>query len=400
MEKFHLILASALLGTTGGLNSIAQEVAQESPAKNSYSFKFTPQARLLLDGAVFAPNKNDFSDGIYIPDARIGATATYGPLSMALSVGYFMGKFKLMDSYFQWKPNPYNSFKLGHFINQFGLNAATSSSRKATLIAPISDTFFSATPYNFGLNYIYAREEFFAGASIFTPATSLSEQPMLQGKISVGGMERFAWRPFRSTGKIAQIGFSSSYQSPEHKAEKNDDGQTVTSQGFFNYSANFPTKVNSISLLKAPVTHAKGVVKLSPEILLSKDRFALEGQYYFMNVDRGHGFGSYKAQGAYGLLRALLIGEREYTYSSDKAYINYPTSKTLECILGYDYTNASDRHSGIMGGISNDWSVTFNYYLNKYFNAQLRYSYTDVRASEYVTKKHENIIQARLIFIY
>ncbi|MBD5184292.1 MAG: hypothetical protein HDS97_05285 [Bacteroidales bacterium] len=391
MKRLQAIIASSLFAVIGGFSAYAGE---------NYTFKFTPQARLLLDGAVFLPNKDDFSDGVYIPDARIGANASYGNISMTLSMAYFMGKFKLMDAYFMWKPNSWNTIKAGHFINQFGLNAATSSSRKASLIAPISDTFFGVTPYNFGINYIYSKNEIFAAGSVFTPATSLSEQPMQQGKISMGVMERFAWRPLREKGNIAQIGFSSLYQTPEHKAEKNEDGVTVASEGFLNYSANYPTKVNSISLLKAPVTHAKGAVKISPEILLSKDRFALEGQYYFMNVDRGHGFGSYKAQGAYGLFRALLIGEKEYSYSSDKAYLNYPGSKTLECILGYDYTNASDCHSAIMGGISNDWSVTFNYYLNKYFNAQLRYSYTDVRASEYVAKRHENIIQARLIFIY
>ena len=289
MKRLQAIIASSLFAVIGGFSAYAGE---------NYTFKFTPQARLLLDGAVFLPNKDDFSAGVYIPDARIGANASYGNISMTLSMAYFMGKFKLMDAYFMWKPNSCNTIKAGHFINQFGLNAATSSSRKASLIAPISDTFFGVTPYNFGINYIYSKNEIFAAGSVFTPATSLSEQPMQQGKISIGVMERFAWRPLREKGNIAQIGFSSLYQTPEHKAEKNEDGVTVASEGFLNYSANYPTKVNSISLLKAPVTHAKGVVKISPEILLSKDRFALEGQYYFMNVDRGHGFGSYKAQGA------------------------------------------------------------------------------------------------------
>ena len=48
-------------------------------------------------------------------------------------------------------------------------------------------------------------------------------------------------------------------------------------------------------------------------------------------------------------------------------------------VLMYNYTNASDASAGIYGGITNDASCTFNYYINKYMIARLRYSYTTVR---------------------
>ena len=40
-------------------------------------------------------------------------------------------------------------------------------------------------------------------------------------------------------------------------------------------------------MLGADIEDARGVFKLSPELVLSKGRLALESQYYFMNVSRG-----------------------------------------------------------------------------------------------------------------
>ncbi len=367
---------------------------------NKPALKFTPAGRILMDGALFAPDKEGFSDGVAIHDVRLGGTATYDKFAVSINVGYVMNKFRLMDTYFSYKPDNHNTIKLGYFINQFGLNAASSSSLKPTMIVPISDTFFNATGYNIGLNYIYSKDAFLFGVSAFASPNNVIKTAGEQGKISVGGMERFVWRPLRRTGEIVQVGFSSWYQGAEHNAGTNDDGDIYTSPGFFDYSCNFPTKVDNVTLLKANINQAKGVLKISPELILSKDRFAFEGQYYFMNVDRRHGYNSYKAQGAYGLLRALILGEKSYSYSSSLAGVANPQSKTLECVLGYDYTNASDCKADIMGGISNDYSLTFNYYLNKYLTFRLRYSYTTVRHSEYTPDRHENIIQARVMFLF
>ncbi len=69
-------------------------------------------------------------------------------------------------------------------------------------------------------------------------------------------------------------------------------------------------------------------------------------------------------------------------------------------ILGYNYTDANCGKAGIFGGVSNDYSVTLNYYINKYMLARLRYSYTDVRNSDVQHDRHVNTIQARLQIIF
>jgi len=359
-------------------------------------FKFAPTGLLLLDGAVFTPHKGGFADGVAIPEIRLGGKAEYGKWLAKIDVGYSFGKLSMKDVYIQYKFDGNNLLRGGYFVHQFGLQSASPSSMKSSFEAPVSDMYVHAHGRNVGFMYIHDRNAFFATASLIV-GTKLTEPANDAGKVSVGGISRLVWRPFHSTGTVAQLGVSGWYQSAYHNAVVKEDGEHVVSRGFFDYSVSYPTRVDQIELLSTNIDNARGVFKLSPELLLSKGRFALEGQYYYMNVNRkdGHAFVS---NGAYGLLRGLIFGDRSYGYASGDGCLATPRPRTLECVLGYNYTNASDSKAGIYGGITSDYSVTFNYYINKYMLARLRWSYTNVRGAADVADNHVNIFEARVQF--
>lgn len=360
-------------------------------------FKFSPSGRILADGALYMPDGDGFADGVAIPDVRIGAKVSYGKWSGKIDIGYGFGKLSMKDVFIQYTFNDFNYLKAGYFVHQFGLNAATSSSMKPSMEVSSCDTYFNATGRNLGIQYVYDRNQFFAGASVMA-GTSISTPASDYGKVSVGATTRLVWRPYHDVGQVVQFGMSGWYQSAMHKKLTDEEGNPYVSPGFFDFSCQFPTRVSKVNMLGANVDNARGLVKLSPELLLSKDRVALEGQYYYMNVSRKDGLPSYKAQGAYGLLRTLIVGDSQYGYSHGDAGLATPGAKTLECVLGYSYTNGRDKSAGIFGGISNDYSVTFNYYVNKYVTCRLRYSYTNVWGSDVMHRRHENIIQARVMF--
>ena len=361
-------------------------------------FKFTPAGRILVDGALYAPTGNGFADGVAIPDVRIGGKVTYGNWTGKIDIGYGFGKLSMKDIYVQYKFNDANLVRAGYFVHQFGLNAATSSSLKPSMEVSTCDTYFNATGRNLGIQYIYDKGPAFIGVSAIC-GTGITSPTSDYGKASIGALTRLVWRPYHETGTVAQIGMSGWVQSAMHKkVADGDDGHSHAGPGYFDFSAGFPTRVAKVAMLGATIEDASTLVKLSPEILFSKDRIALEGQYYYMNVSRKGDLKNYKAQGAYGLLRGLICGSSQYTYSHGDAGLAVPGPKTLECVLGYSYTNGYDSKAGIYGGISNDYSVTFNYYINKYLTARLRYSYTNVWGSDVMYKRHENIIQARIMF--
>lgn len=359
-------------------------------------FKFTPGGRILADGAVFAPREDGkFTDGVALPDIRLCGTATYGNWKGKVDIGYAYGKVGMKDVFIQYTFNPKNLLRGGYFVHQFGAQSATSSSFKVTFEAPITDTYMNATGRNLGLMYLHDGDNFLGTASVIA-GTKLTEHENDMRKMSWGGITRLLYRPYHQTGAVAQFGMSAWYQSAFHYKD------VPANDGTFSFSADYPTRVDNVTLLESKISNANGVVKLSPEIVLSKSRVALEAQYYYMNVNRGHK-NPYTMQGCYGTFRTLLIGDKEYGYSSADGGLATPGPKSLELVLGYNYTNANCDAAGVHAGITNDYSVTLNYYINKYLTARLRYSYTNLfnsrdDANKLIPESHVNIVQARLQF--
>lgn len=393
MKTLRFVAMTAL-----AMTACAFQTATAQDDKPKFSFK--PSGRILVDGALFAPTGDGFADGFQLTDIRLGGKATYGNWQAKIDIGYSLGKIGMKDVYIQYDFNKHNFIRGGYFVHQFGYQAATSSSFKTAMEAPVTDTYFNATGRNLGIMYVHDKDAFFAGVSAIV-GSKISDPSSNYGKVSAGGITRLVWRPIRSEGNLVQVGISAWYQSANYPKESYEvDGVTHyrAGQPSFALSAQFPTRVDKVDMLSTTVSDARSQFKLSPELALSTGRFALEAQYYYMNINRKNGLKHYQAQGAYGQLRCLLLGDRQYGYSSVDAGVALPSPKTLELVLGYNYTNGNYRQAGINAGINNDYSVTLNYYINKYMLCRLNWTYANVRDSEVMFKRHVNIIQARLQF--
>lgn len=374
-----------------------------SKTESSPKIKITPSGRVLADAAVYAPDGNGLTDGFAVPDLRVGVKAEFGKWLAKVDVGFGGFKFSPKDVYIQYTFNEHNLLRGGYFVHQFGLQSCSSSSFKAAIEAPTSDTYLNATGRNLGLMYVLDKPKFFWGVSaVFGNVDDLTANKVT--RVNVGGITRLVWRPIAREGAVAQVGISAWYQSPMYKST-NPGGK-----GEVNLSANFPTRVSKVKMLAADISYAGNQVKISPELLLSYDRFALETQYYYSNIRQHRGLGSNTVQGAYAWLRCLLFGETQYKYSHADAGLATPTKKTLEIVAGYDYTNAgkyeqfdeNGQIQQIRAGISNEASVTLNYYINKYLLCRLGWRYVTAHDSQALAafngRRHVNIIQARIQF--
>ena len=381
-----------LIAMLAGSNSLlpAAETGTDIVSPEQPKVRFRPVGRILLDGAVYGPDGDGFTDGVQIPDLRAGVAVDYGRWSAMIDVGFGYFKLSLKDIYIQYRFDKDNAIRAGYFFHQFGLQTSTGGANKCDIVTPVSDSYWGSMSRNLGVMYTLSKPRFFMGASLLLGnSNNITDDGIT--RVGVGGLGRFVWRPLAETGRIAQVGVSAWYQSPTHK--RNAEG--VSQPGSFTLSSNFPTQGGREKMIGATITNAGNQFKMTPELLLSLDRFALESQYYYMNVNR-IGMPHYQAQGCYAWLRCLLLGQREYTYSSGVAGIANPGPKTLEVVAGYDYVNAGYRD--IRGGISNDWSLTLNYYFNRYVTARLGYRYSYVRDSSVCPDRHVNILQMRLQF--
>ncbi|MCM1490541.1 MAG: OprO/OprP family phosphate-selective porin [Muribaculum sp.] len=389
MKTLNIILSALAISFALGV------YAQDDGPK----FTIKPTGRILMDAAAYIGGNDDaedvgdtkFVDGVGIPDVRLGAKADYGKWKAKIDIGFSYGKVGLKDTYFEYDFNDANLLRGGYFVPQWGLNSETSSSMKPSYEEPTANEFFNANPRLLALMWQYDKGQFLAGTSIFAEANAMTENAAAMGKQAWGVQTRLVWRPRHANGDVIQTGISLNYTAP------NDEDH----HGFA-YSANFPSRVSKIKELSATVEEARGSFKLSPELLFIKDRIALEAQYYYMNIARKNSLPSYHAHGAYGMFRALLIGTG-YSYNHADGGVATPAKGSLEFVAGYSYVDASDHKAGVMGGIANDVNFTFNYYINSWMIARLRYSYTNVhdrQVENLLPNRHVNTLEARLQIIF
>lgn len=367
----------------------------ESTGEMKPKLKFTASGLVVLDGAVYTPGGDGFANGVTLPDIRLGGKVDYGPWEAKVNLGFGYGKFSMKDVFIQYTFSGSSSLiRAGYFVHQFGLNTSSSSSNKPTIENPSTDDFFESMSRKLGIMYKLNLPEFYMGVSVFTGTGLSGANTSTKGFTNVGALGRFVWRPIARSGAVVQVGVSPWYQNA-FREKRGIDGREQWER-YFDFGCSFPTRVARVDLLGAEITDARDLFKITPELLLSYGPLALESQYYFMNVWRMDGLPCYQAQGAYGVLRGLLLGDKEYTYSNGNAGLNLPRPGSLELALGYNYTNACS--ADIRGGITDDYSVTLNYYINKYMVARLGWHYTDVRGSAVSADRHVNTFQARVQF--
>lgn len=341
---------------------------------NEPKLKLSPVGRILMDGGVFTSNEKElFPAGVAIPDVRIGVKASYGKWDAKVDVGFAYGKVSLKDIFIQHTFDNKNLLRFGYFIQQFGLQSATSSSMKISMEEPIVNEALN-NPRVLGAMYVYDNADFFATASVYAESKAMTFNTTQMRKTGYGGMSRLAWRPLRGgqayNGNTAQVGISFQAGSPQFNGDVNNPDNHI-----YSIAGNFPTRVAKVQAVGANVHDVNSMFKFTPELLLAHGPLALEAQYYYMQLHRRYDLPTYKAWGAYGLLRCLAIGG-DYKYSHADAGIATPAPKSLELVLGYSYTNTSAKKAGIYGGRASDLSLTANWYINKYMIWRLRAAYT------------------------
>ncbi len=387
------IVLSALLSPLASKADIALKVG--NPEK---PLTVTPIGTLLLDGAVFAgEDKKDFPDGVAIPEVRLGFQLGYGKWTAKLEAGLAYGKVGLKDCYLQYDFNPNHCLRAGLTLHHFGYQNSTAACMKISMYEPLCNSVFNEA-HQIGISYYYHAPKWFATAAVHAEpmATTVLMGPDQLTRLGVGARARLVARPLINDVNKIQIGFSGAFATPQYARTADSNGDP---HDLFTFGANFPTRVVQARAIESRVSHSRNLFKLTPELMLNHGRVALESQYFWMQVNRHDGLCPYRAQGTYVNLRGLILGNT-YPYTEALAGIGTPSPKSLEAVLSYNYTSLSDASAGILGGRVNDLSCTFNYYINRYMVARLRYSYTHTFDRGGFEPESINAIQARLQIIF
>ena len=330
------------------LSMVASAFAQEE------KLVIKPSGRILMDAATMSSSDETVNkaatDGMNIPDIRIGMKATYGKWEGKVDVGYARQSLSAKDVFLQYNFDKKNFIRGGYFVHQFGYQSATSSSFKVSMEEPETHSAFGVGGRLLGFMFEHSDDKFMTAASFYTDAQSFKNQTNKTGYQGAGLMTRLVYHPFIEKGKLFQVGVGLNYELPSQNAANME------------WKSPYPTRVASINAIGAKFTDAKNDFKLSTELMAAKSHVGLEAQYIYMNVNRRDNQPSYKAWGAYGNLRFLL--NNEYEYVKGDAGIATPAPKSWELVAAYNYTDMNDE--AFKGGKLSDWALTMNYYINKY----------------------------------
>lgn len=376
------------------LSGIAFLMLTSAPlnAQDKNTLQVKPTGRILMDGGLFNSNNKDFVDGVAIPDIRIGVKATYGKFKAKVDIGYAYGKISIKDVFVERQLSSHSLLRVGNFVHQFGFQSSTSSSMKITMEEPTSnEALFNSRLM--GAMLVYDKKSFFGTASVHVENEALKKKSNELGKMGYGAMSRLVYRPLRNDGALFQVGVSGAYETPRYNSNEELNHTS------FDLGANFPTRIAQVKAVNAVVTDAKRLFKFTPEMVAGYGPVALEAQYYYLQVNRDNQQKNYRANGAYGVLRGLLIGG-DYKHSYSDCGIATPAPGSLECAVGFNYTDMTDAKAGIRGGRLKDASFTLNYYINKYMIWRLRYSYTTTTDREGFDNQRLSAFQTRIQFVF
>ena len=346
--------------------------------------------RIHFDGGVLGANNyhNQFVSGVALADFRAGLVMRYGQWKSKIEMGYANQALSVKDVFIEYDFDKHTLLRGGYFLHQFGMQSVFGASAKIAMEEPLSNSAF----YNsrlLGLMLQHQKDKFFGTLSLFAENEAIKQSTDKTGSQVMGMMSRLLYRLHREEGNIFHVGISGAFETPRYNKD------AALNHSSYILKTSFPTRIARVTAQEATINNATFLYKFSPEVLFAKGRWGLEAQYYYLNANRKSGFEAFDASGAYAMVLAIIKGS-PYAYADADAVMATPKAGAMELVAGYDYTDLSNTKAGILGGRLNDYSLTFNYYINKYVIWRVRTSYTSVGYRADKENTNLGLIETRL----
>jgi len=397
MKKLVFTAAALMSLGYGYAQDITVPIATLTPAqpiepaqKVEEKVEIKSVGRIHFDGGVLGANNyhNEFVSGIALADFRAGLMMRYGQWKSKIEMGYANQALSVKDVFIEYDFNKHTLLRGGYFLHQFGMQSVFEASAKISMEEPLSNSAF----YNnrlVGLMLMHEKDKFFGTLSLFAENEVMKKSADKTGSQGMGMMSRLLYRLHHEEGNIFHIGISGAFETPRYNKD------AALNHSSYILKTYFPTRIARVTAQEATIDNATFLYKFSPELLLAKGHWGLEAQYYYLNVNRKNGFEAFDASGAYAVVRTIIKG-KPYAYADADAVMATPKAGAMELVAGYNYTDLSNSKAGILGGRLNDYSLSFNYYINKYVIWRVRTSYTSVGYCRDRENTNLSLIETRL----
>lgn len=354
-------------------------------ARAGEPLKIKFRSRALLDATVSGYGKDDVQGYYRLEDFRVGFKATYKQYEMKADIGLGGNKLAIKDLLL--------NYHFGHGVLSFGNAYAPYSMDMLISTADLRFHQSAGSVLAFtdsrklGVTYHHSLPAWYWAAGLYTHNDI---NKIGEGQVNaMVSTARGVWRRQWEDGSLLHAGGAFSFRTKPVNTDTPPEGN-VGNDGI--------TSMLPAPLVEATVDHLGTELKGVFELLYMRPRFIVQGEYFLNCFNRTRGE-AYRPQGGYVQAGILLVG-RGFEYDALYGIPGRPsTSRAVELVARFNYTDLNDARAGILGGRESDLSVGVNFYLNEYLGMKLNAGYVFVgdHCRSFYT---ENLLLAQLRLQY
>lgn len=340
--------------------------------------------RFHLDGVGYVNAPDTLSHQLDLVDLRLGAKISMGDWYVNIDASYAGNKISIKDAFVQYSKHD-NYFRLGHQYVFTGIEEPNSSNDM--LFNAISSTgSLLDSGRRLGFTYTRAMPNYY-----FTAGAFMGDDINVKGTVEQGysAVFRGIWRPVNQEYGLLHVGGSAYYKVPNKDKETKLRNITLSNRGV--------VRAKGPNLHYLSIDNVNHQTLLSAEVIGIKNKWMLQGEYYWTRIDRVDAV-AYQAKGGYVQAGYLIRGEH-YGYDQVDAFPTCPTDKgSLLLLARYNNSNMNHEKSALNAGNQQDVTVGLDYFFNKNLSTRLGYSYVKLDEHSTIGKDELHVVQCRVQF--
>jgi phosphate-selective porin OprO/OprP len=332
--------------------------------------------RLFVDQAFYDEDKTRMGDGAEIRSARIEIGGTlykdwFYKIQADFGAGVGSGSAVFKDAYIGYQGIAPFEFTVGNQLEPISLDALTSG-KYLTFMEPALPV-QSLPDRRLGAKVSARGSNWTAAAGLFSSnVDTTANDPAGEGDSGwdVGGRVTFA--PLFNDTQLVHLGFAVNDRNPNSE--------------ILRYRARPESHVTAARFIDtgaAGITNANNAVIYQPELALVFGSFHMQGEYQWLNVERGNGSPTLNFHGWYAQAGWFLTGEvRRYLIrdTPDSATFGRVRPRNNLGDGGFGAFEIAARYSGldlsdrdVRGGTERNITLGLNWYVNPYMRFMFNY---------------------------
>lgn len=408
---------------------------------------FTVGARFMADAAWYHTDFTPMQSGASITDARIRTSLSYEDWYFYADFGFGGGKFAQKNIFLRYnqkdKAGANHDVQVGYFNNAAGSMARNTSLGSYHFISRAGAANALGEGRELGITYKYTNDKFMAYQGVSTENQYNKIEAGFNGIVLSG---RYQYRPINDGTQTLMIGGNIRYQHVGGGVVENNVlkktlhlGQTM--ETFVDEDDQF---------VSCDLPWAENVLDAGAEALYHNDKMFVRGEYLYKHVtkkrdskalfeasnDNVDTWGTLDAwvnanplrsnnfHGAYVEAGYMIFGN-PYQFDSRNGTLKGLSGRSLEVVGRFNYTGLNDitegdyympgrdqyypggemadypyKSTSVGGGAVRSWTLGLNYSFNRYVQAMLDYTYSNLSKDFLGNDKNFHQVQARVQFIF